>query len=115
MINHQKGFTLIEIMAVIVILGIVTSIAVWKLYDAPEGAYDLGFERIVQDLNNLEIQIWTNAKLSGESLTDEEILAKVREQFDQLDDSMVLKFKNRTKKAIRTPSSKSNYGVWKLQ
>lgn len=58
--NHQKGFTLIEIMAVLVIISVLAAVAV-KKYIHLEGAAQLkAIEAGVTELNSRETLTWTN-------------------------------------------------------
>ena len=60
--NNQKGFTLVEIIAVLIILSILAAIAVPKFINM--GVGDKMTTQAVSELNTREKMTWMNTKLS---------------------------------------------------
>ena len=63
-LKSSQGFTLIEIMAVLVIMGVMASVAVSKINDI-SGTADLrALDTGIAELNAREMLYWTNAKFT---------------------------------------------------
>jgi prepilin-type N-terminal cleavage/methylation domain-containing protein len=63
---NQKGFTLIEIMAVLVIMSVLASVAVKKLNTISNTADERAIDVAVSELNSREMLLWTNQKFAPE-------------------------------------------------
>lgn len=63
--KNSQGFTLIEIMAVLVIMGVMASVAVSKINDISGTAEFRALETGVAELNAREMLYWTNAKFAS--------------------------------------------------
>jgi prepilin-type N-terminal cleavage/methylation domain-containing protein len=64
LIRNHKGFTLLELMSVLVILGVMTSVGV-KKYDILSETADLtAIQAGVRELNTQEALVWIDMKLS---------------------------------------------------
>ena len=62
--KNQKGFTLLEMMAVLVIMGVMFSIAINKFDLLSDSASISAIKAGVRELNTRETLIWTRIKLS---------------------------------------------------
>ena len=62
--KNKQGFTLIEIMAVLVIMGVMASVAVSKINDISGTAELHALETGIAELNAREMLYWTNAKFA---------------------------------------------------
>ena len=67
----KKGFTLIEVIAVLVLLGILAAIAVPKYIDMADNARDRAIDSGVSELNGRESSTWGNEKLSQAGWADD--------------------------------------------
>ena len=63
-LKNRQGFTLIEIMAVLVIMGVMGSVAVSKINDISGTAEFRALETGIAELNAREMLYWTNAKFA---------------------------------------------------
>jgi prepilin-type N-terminal cleavage/methylation domain-containing protein len=63
--DGQQGFTLIEIMAVLVIIGVLASVAIKKYMTIEGAAYLKAIEAGVTELNSRETLTWTDQMFSS--------------------------------------------------
>ena len=63
--KNNQGFTLIEIMAVLIIMGVMASVAVSKINDISGTAELRALETGISELNAREMLYWTNAKFTS--------------------------------------------------
>lgn len=80
--TNQKGFTLIEIMAVMIILGILVTFGVTKFIRIDHTAELRGLEIGLRELNTREKLVWTNLKISSTYYNEEEIDTAIIEEVD---------------------------------
>ncbi len=64
LLKNKQGFTLIEIMAVLVIMGVMGSVAISKINDISGTAEYRALETGIAELNGREMLYWTNAKFA---------------------------------------------------
>jgi len=121
-INDTKGFTLIELIAVMVILGVMASVAVKKFNFISDTAGDRVLEDVIKELNVRETVTWTKIKWTTTGWTTDADL------FALLDTHLgskyvwtagpgpaggTIKFRYSTIVLTRTPSTTSSIGRWK--
>jgi prepilin-type N-terminal cleavage/methylation domain-containing protein len=70
-VKNQAGFTLIEIIAVLVILGVVGAITFSKAEALSESATLRVIEDGIRELNSREMVTWANIKLSDQGWVDD--------------------------------------------
>ena len=63
-IDNSRGFTLIEIIAVLVILGVLSAVAVPRFIDVAANADQRSLDLGVAELNQRESLVWANIMLS---------------------------------------------------
>jgi len=64
-LRNQQGSTLIEIIAVLIILGILAAVVVPRYIDLEVSSKKRGLEAAVAKLNSRESRIWAETKISG--------------------------------------------------
>jgi len=62
--QHQQGFTLLEIIAVMVILSILAAVAIPRYVSLDESARQKAIEAGISELNGRETLTWSNEKIS---------------------------------------------------
>ena len=86
-LQNQKGFTLIELVSVMVILGVMSSVAAKKVDFITDTASERALIIAVKELNVRESMVWSNLKISNDGYTTDEDL------FSVLDKDLGAKFK----------------------
>jgi prepilin-type N-terminal cleavage/methylation domain-containing protein len=75
-LSNQKGFTLIELISVMIIMGVMSSVAVKKVDFITDTASTRALATTVRELNIRESLVWSNMKISNDGFTtDEDVFA----------------------------------------
>lgn len=69
---NQKGFTLIELISIMIIMGVMGSVAVTKYEGLSDTATEQVLAAAVKELNVRESLTWTNIKISKDGYTRDE-------------------------------------------
>jgi prepilin-type N-terminal cleavage/methylation domain-containing protein len=120
-LGSQSGFTLLEMMCVLVILGMVFSITIHKFNDLSETAYQKALQSAIQELNIRETLIWSDFKISTDGwLSDEDVFKRLDTKLggeyrwdpsaEELGGS--LHFGSSSVNLVRTPSTRKKPGAW---
>ena len=125
-LNNQKGFTLVEIIAVLILLGILAAVAVPKYIDLTNNAEIRAIDAAVAELNGRENMAWANIKLSATgygATSDNDVWTEVNTSLgDKYDTSAFVQAtggnivfdNNTTINVVRTPSTVTSPGSWAI-
>jgi len=121
-LRNQNGFTLLEIMSVLVILGVIFSVTIHRFTSLSGTAYQKALESAVQELNIRETLTWYHLKISIDGWQND------TDVFNQLDTTLgagyhwdptaaeiggSLHFGPHTIALTRTQSTLKSAGSWK--
>ena len=120
---NQKGFTLIELISVMIIMGVLASVSIQRFDLVSDSANQRVLHAAVKELNIRESLIWSNAKISLDGYTnDGDIFAAVDTDlgsgFEWNPDPPdrvtggTLTFKTASKTLNRQESTQSSAGKW---
>jgi prepilin-type N-terminal cleavage/methylation domain-containing protein len=121
---NQKGFTLIELISVMIIMGVIASVSIQKFDIVSDTAVERALHLGIRELNIRESLTWSNIKISLDGYTnDTHLWSLVVTDLDlggkyfwgpgpHITDGGTLHFKSHTIALNRQPSTTSAAGKW---
>lgn len=115
---NSKGFTLIEILSVLVILGILIALVVPRFITMDKSAELIGLIKGQQELNNRENLIWSKHKISINDYSDEELDLLIKSEMDltlgnkYIWNGEVLSFGSISMTLKRIPATNKHPAIW---
>ncbi len=118
--NNNRGFTLIEILAVLLIVGVLAAVGVHKFMQLDNSAASVVLRDAVTKINTVEKQHWTNVKISEGYKDDDQIFQLVKPDLIDLcnwqgisSTGGTINIKNHALQLQRVPSLMNQYAIWK--
>ena len=119
---NQSGFTLVEILVVLIILGVLAAVVQSKLVDLGDSAENRAIEVGIMELNVREKLTWTDFKLSSSGWTNDNAVFSATDMnlgagyswiAGPANSGGTLQFKSKSVVLIRTSSTDLSAGRWK--
>lgn len=111
----QRGFTLVELIAVLIILGVIGTTVAFKFNTFTHSARDQMIDQSIAELNTREKLVWSNAKLADvHEDIDVYILERVARDIGAgatvSDDKITVR--GTTADVVRTPADRTTPAIW---
>jgi prepilin-type N-terminal cleavage/methylation domain-containing protein len=121
-LHDQRGFTLVEIICVLVITSVISAVAFSKILQADEGAQQIGIHHGVVEMNVRETVTWAVAKVNTDVIDDNLIWSQLDKKLGNEyswdsgpnpSGNSTLKFKETAAVVARFVSTNTQPGKWR--
>ena len=121
LIRNRRGFTLIELMSVMVIMGVIFSVAIKKYDELSDSASITAINAGIRELNTQESLVWIDMKLSDTGWTsDVDVYNAVEKNLGQgyrwnpgpAITGGTLHYQSQSVALVRNPSTRQDVGTW---
>lgn len=117
--RNQDGFTLVELIAVVIILGVIVSTVAWKFGMFEGAATQSVITSAIKELNTREKLTWSNVKLSDDRSKPIDELVRDLIDWDigngtHVDESRIT-VRGHSAAVVRTPATSSTPAIWSRQ
>jgi prepilin-type N-terminal cleavage/methylation domain-containing protein len=120
-VNNKDGFTIVEIIAVLVLLGLLAGLAIPRFFNMEASATDRAVNSVIAELNGRENLVWAKMKSSsGGYINDAALQATIN--YDVGTDYIwtnppgetggTIEFRGTAYTLNRTPSTNIRHGTW---
>ena len=121
---NQKGFTLIELISVMIIMGVVASVSIKKFDVVSDTAGERALNLGIKELNIRESLTWSNIKISSDGYTNDadlwfllkpDLILGGKYQWNpgpHISDGGTLHFDSNSISLNRQPSTTTSAGKW---
>ena len=111
----RKGFTLLEIVAVMIILGILIAVAVPRYFSVPQDAAETALKTAASELNARENLAWGKWKADNTEYTADDIKSDLKGfAVDEGNSLLSSDSFNRQARISRTPRTDDKPGKWEI-
>ena len=120
-LHDQRGFTLVEIICVLVITSVISAVAFSKILQADEGAQQIGINHGVGEMNVRETVTWAVTKVNTDVIDDDLIWSQLDKKLGNEyswdsgpnpSGNSTLKFKETAVVVARFVSTNTQPGKW---
>jgi prepilin-type N-terminal cleavage/methylation domain-containing protein len=112
-INGHRGFSILEIVVALIILGILISVAIPRLFHIPEDAAENSLKTAVVELNARENLAWGRWKSDKVSYTVNDIKSDLQGFMVSDDNTLISSYSYKRKAVVsRTPQTGNTPGRW---
>ena len=121
-LHDQRGFTLVEIICVLVITSVISAVAFSKILQADEGAQQIGINHGVGEMNVRETVTWAVTKVNTDVIDDDLIWSQLDKKLGNEyswdsgpnpSGNSTLKFKETAVVVARFVSTNTQPGKWR--
>ena len=115
--KDQKGFTLVELLAVLILTGILFAVAVPKVINLTRSTQKVGVGQALIVLNNQEMKCWTERKFDNGWTNDDDLFQSCDYKIENYrviatQTKALIEFEGTITEVYRTPSTRNVPGKW---